>query len=656
MRPERSDSGIDMPLINGQPVAFDRQVVANPAAAVITEPITITANTGSFLAALSWARNAPALSLVRPDSVEINTTNAITYGVQYSQTANSLMYGVSSPMPGIWTAKISHATSTDDYHFVFFANKKAPATSLLTPTPGTVVSAAIDSTQPITYRVQWTPIVTPDLKLTLFYSSTNAGALTSKQEYGGLIARDVPASQGYADWDLSYLGQGRYYVYGYLATGRDVRPTITGTNQIPGFAPLKAPGTLVYLDSIAPPQPHNLTIAPLDNAALACWDANAAHDAAGYLIDYMWPDINGFAQPHEWRVIATVEYTPTAAAPRQCERINGLNNGGLLQMQVAAYDATGNLSSAQFREAFLPGGIATYASPATNLTGTVQPGYTVGVTWTGVSGSTSLYKLYYSRDLPAGPGQPDSGATEGPSPLDMGALTHATLHGLTPGAWYDFMVQSYESDGRLGPRSDHLRLLLTNHVDASGDGLPDDWQNAYGAGDPNADPDQDGLTNQQEVQRGTNPQDRDTDGDGFSDGEEVAAGTDPLKGQSVPAVINLPAPRLYRTPDFLYYDAYVNGGNPLGQLIDVGNIGGGVMTPTVSASAAWIKPQVINGDVRVDIDKTGLAAGQYTGVVTIAAAPSNTQDSPQTVTIGLWLSAGAPPIGYYKVYLPIVRR
>ena len=655
-RPDRTGAALDMPLINGQPVAFDRAVVSNPSAAVITQPITITTNTGSFLAALSWARNAPLLSLVRPDSIEISPTNAITYGVQYSLTANSLMYGVSNPMPGIWTAKISNATSTDDYHFVFFANKKAPTTNLLTPTPGTIVSATIDSTQPITYRVQWTPIVTPDLKLTLFYSSTNAGALTSTQEYGGVIGRDIPASQGYYDWDLSYLGQGRYYVYGYLATGRDVRPTITGTNQIPGFVQLNAPGTLVYLDSIAPPQPNNLTITPLDNAALACWDSNPAHDVSGYLIDYPWPDINGIYQPHEWRVIATAEYTPTAAPPRQCERINGLNNGGVLQMQVASYDATGNLSSPQFHEAFLPGGTATYASPATNLTGTVLPGYTVVVTWTGVAGSTSLYKLYYSRDLPAGPGQPDHSAGEGPSPLDMGMLTSATLHGLTPGAWYDFMVQSYETDGRLGPRSDHLRLLLTNHVDANGDGLPDDWQNAYNASDPNADPDRDGLTNRQEYQRGTNPQSRDTDGDGFSDGEEVAAGTDPLNGQSVPAGINLPTPRLYRTPDFLYYDAYVNGSNPNSQLIDVGNIGGGVMTPTVSASAAWIKPQAINGDVRVDIDKTGLAAGQYTGVVTITAVPSNTQDSPQTVAIGLWLSAGAPPVGYYKAYLPLIVR
>jgi len=656
LRPDRADGAIDMPLINGQPVAFDRMVVPNAAAAVITQPITITANTGSFLAALSWARNAPRLSLVRPDSIEISPTNAITYGVQYSQTANSLLYGVANPLPGIWTAKISNATSTDDYHFVFFANKKAPTTSLLTPTPGTIVTATIDSTQPITYRVQWTPIVTPDLKLTLFYSSTNAGLLTSTQEYGGVIGRDISASQGYYDWDLSYLGEGRYYVYGYLATGRDVRPTITGTNQIPGFAQLNAPGTLVYLDSIAPPQPNNLTITPLDNAALACWDSNPAHDVSGYLLDYVWPDINGLYQPHEWRVLATAEYTPTAAPPRQCERINGLNNGGALQLTVASYDASGNLSTPRFGENFLPSGSATYASPATNLTGTVQASYTVVVSWTGVAGSTSLYRLYYARDLPAGPGQPDSSASEGPSPIDMGPVTNITLHGLTHGAWYDFMVQSYETDGRLGLRTDHLRLLLTNHVDGNGDGLPDDWQTAYNASDPIADPDRDGLTNRLEYQRGTNPQDRDSDGDGYSDGEEVAAGTDPMNGRSVPAGINLPTPRLYRTPDFLYYDAYTNGGNPSSQLIDVGNIGGGVMTPTVSASAAWIKPAVINGDVRVSIDKTGLAAGQYAGVVTITAVPSNTQDSPQTVTIGLWLSAGTPPIGYYKVHLPLVRR
>jgi hypothetical protein len=61
LRPDRAHGAIDMPLINGQPVAFERRVVPNAAAAVFTQPITITANTGSFLAALSWAQCATAI-------------------------------------------------------------------------------------------------------------------------------------------------------------------------------------------------------------------------------------------------------------------------------------------------------------------------------------------------------------------------------------------------------------------------------------------------------------------------------------------------------------------------------------------------------------------------------------------------------------------
>ena len=75
-------------------------------------------------------------------------------------------------------------------------------------------------------------------------------------------------------------------------------------------------------------------------------------------------------------------------------------------------------------------------------------------------------------------------------------------------------------------------------LDTDGDGLPDNWEHAYGlnagdAADAGSDTDQDGLTALQEYRYGTRPDLADTDGDGMKDGAEVEAGTDPTSATDV---------------------------------------------------------------------------------------------------------------------------
>ncbi len=66
------------------------------------------------------------------------------------------------------------------------------------------------------------------------------------------------------------------------------------------------------------------------------------------------------------------------------------------------------------------------------------------------------------------------------------------------------------------------------YLDTDADGMPDYWENAYGATDADNDGDNDGLINLEEYQNGTNPNDPDTDDDGMPDGWEVLNSLSPL--------------------------------------------------------------------------------------------------------------------------------
>jgi hypothetical protein len=85
------------------------------------------------------------------------------------------------------------------------------------------------------------------------------------------------------------------------------------------------------------------------------------------------------------------------------------------------------------------------------------------------------------------------------------------------GALYYYRLEDVDASGTVTPHGPVC-------VDWEGDGIPDDWEIAYGlnpvVNDASLDSDGDGVPNWLEYQRGTDPFNRDTDGDGTPDGAE----------------------------------------------------------------------------------------------------------------------------------------
>jgi hypothetical protein len=659
------------PRVNGEPVALNQRMAASPLAALDSEPLTITANTGSFLVALTWAHNAPTLTLVRPDNTVISVTNATSFGISTTATAQSILFGVRNPAPGTWHALIGHATPGDDYHLIFFANRKAPSVQLLNPTASETITAIGDATAPQYYTIHWSPGTPtngdPNLRISLYYSATNSTALTDTQPVGGMIRENLPLTLTQYNWDITYLARGKYTVYARIADDPSVRATLTGTNQTPATPLVFAPGTLTYVDNNAPPAPTNVSmmLLPLQNAAQVCWDVPSAHDLSGYLFSYQTYDIYVSFTPVQRSQLVLPRVRYDGPGSRQCERVTGLSYGiigfpfytvlpNVAAFAMASYDASGNVSgftSVSGFPAFVPQDIS-LPPAALTLTGTIGAGYAVHLTWNSDPNASS-YNVYYAQDRSAGPSVIATGALQGSSPIATSA-TGITLTGLLPGHVVHFKVRALTAGGQLGPLSNEVALLLTNGVSTHCGGLPDDWCNAHGVTSPNADNDCDGLTNAEEFTHGTDPNNAYTSGTNYTDGELVALGINPLSSTIPVTMPHLPQVGL--SSNHLVFNLYTGGPNITVQSIAFFNARGGVLTPSVSVSgSAWLTAALAGKTLLVSVNKTGLPAGHYGGLVTVGAT-GRYVGCARPVTVEVWLAAGNPPIGTYRAWLPGVMR
>ena len=124
----------------------------------------------------------------------------------------------------------------------------------------------------------------------------------------------------------------------------------------------------------------------------------------------------------------------------------------------------------------------------------------------------------------------------------------------------------------------------------------------------------------------------------------AAGATGSPKTVAVTLTLTAPAPpALAVTPSSLGFSATQGGAAPPSQPLSVTNTGGGSLAFTVSDDAAWLSASPTSGSanatVNVSANPAGLAAGTYTGTVTVNAGAAGTR------TVAVTLAVSAPATG-----------
>jgi hypothetical protein len=96
-------------------------------------------------------------------------------------------------------------------------------------------------------------------------------------------------------------------------------------------------------------------------------------------------------------------------------------------------------------------------------------------------------------------------------------------------------------------------------------------------------------------------------------------------------------PALLLQPGTLSFAAFQGNGNPASQSVTVYNEGTGTLSWTASSNQSWLSASPSSGTtpatVSISVNTSGLAAGNYTGTITISS--SGATNLPQTITVSL---------------------
>jgi hypothetical protein len=95
------------------------------------------------------------------------------------------------------------------------------------------------------------------------------------------------------------------------------------------------------------------------------------------------------------------------------------------------------------------------------------------------------------------------------------------------------------------------------------------------------------------------------------------------------------------SPTSLTFTGTVGGTNPAAKPISISDTGGGTLSWTASDNSAWLTLSPLSGSnsgtVTASVNMTGLAAGAYSGIITVTASGST--NTPQQIPVSFTLSA-----------------
>lgn len=607
-------------------------------------PLSVSNRAESFMVVLGWQAGTPLLSLIDPDGVEITLENAAQHQVQTHSTPESAFMTVTAPKSGVWQAKIANLSDAgvEHYKLVYLANKGQPGTpgnrgSILLPA---VQNEAVNNGQ---YNITWqVPEDTPDqATIALYYRRTEV--ITGNLQIDVPIVRNLPAKTGSYLWDTSRMLVGNYQIKAVIDDGINELPSgkvsipqdtcvevETGLPRQRAFDPLRFPGivqllstgTVQVVDTTAPNAPSALTLNPTDDAIYARWEGSNSPDVAAYQI--VW----GPKDDGEPNGFALVNQALVTVGGELIYRIGAVSPGIEYGVHVLAIDVNGNASAPTATKFAQPGaGGNPIPSTPVNLTRVDRTSTSASFTWeAGAGPAPAGYRVTYTR----------LGVTPETKQVDV-TQPNVTLSDLQTGAYYAVRVAAFNSDGWLSTATEAAHVSITNGVDSNGDGLADDWANAFGVSGGNADPDGDGLSNVVEQEWGSYPNLQDSDGDGLSDGEEQLAGTAWYDSLSYDTYLH---PRLAISDDKLRFRAKLQpGGEAAPQSVSWVNAGAGSLNIVSSSESDWILHSVNGNEIQVGIKTEGLTPGFYSGVVKLGAAPGNGPlvGDPACIRVNAWV-------------------
>lgn len=630
-------------------------------------PFTVSPNAENILVSLGWQAGSPTLSLIDPDGVEITAQNAAGFQGQLYSGASSVIFGVQSPKPGAWQAKVANlsAEGVEHFKFVYLANKGQPGAP---GNRGALLLPATPNEQPVNglYTITWSvpADMTDQATVALYYRRTDV--ITGNLQIDAPIVRNLPAKTGSYAWDTRKMLAGAYQIKAVIDDGVNELPAgkvsipddaclaVTSglprqrafdASRFPGVVTLTAPGTVRIVDNTAPDAPTGLAVVAVDGAIMVRWNPSAAPDVYAYQVQWgPFSPINPLGFEPRNQALVTV-------GNELLYRIGAVFNGNNYGVNVTALDINGNVSAPTAAVYATPvaGGNPVPLAPV-NLAPSGRTAESASFVWqAGAGPAPAGYRLTYTR----------LGAQLETKTLDVAAVTNATIGGLTLGATYEVRVAALNAQGWQSARSEAVKVLITSGGDANGDDIADDWTALYGVTNKAADSDGDGLSDGDEYFRYTDPTVQDSDGDGLSDGEEVAAATDPLDSSSF-AMPTLP--RLALAEKRLRFLVKQQpGGEAAPQSVQWANVGGGALSLVASSASPWLLTNVAGDQVQVAVNAAGLAPGFYSGVVRLDAAPGSAPliGAARCIRVNTWVLPAdndAPQQAMQMLYLPVVSR